>query len=169
VARPDRPSGCGQDKRCCVSPQSGSQSFTKSASLSGSITLGRLSTSPSSSRRHCGGRRDDGVPGSRNPFPMSVFDNVAYVLREQGQAQRPRQSQVLGAAGRGRRCLARGLPGGGQGNNLHPPALRAFGGQQGAGLLHRTCGLPQTRRCCCWTKPWLGRSTRKFEPSDRGT
>ena len=31
-----------------------------------------------------------------NPFPMSVFDNIAYVLREQA-ARRPRRAALRGA------------------------------------------------------------------------
>jgi phosphate transport system ATP-binding protein len=61
-----------------------------------------------------------------NPFPMSVFDNVAYVLREQA-SRRPRKRQLqervrdaLGRAG-----LYDEVAG-----NLDHPALRLSGGQQ---------------------------------------
>ncbi len=60
-----------------------------------------------------------------NPFPMSVFDNIAYVLREQA-ARRPRRAALRGAV---RDALSRAglldeLP------DLDHPALRLSGGQQ---------------------------------------
>ena len=62
-----------------------------------------------------------------NPFPMSVFDNVAYALREQGSG-RPRER---GAA---RRRCATALERAGLwdevADNLDHPALRLSGGQQ---------------------------------------
>ncbi len=61
-----------------------------------------------------------------NPFPMSVFDNVAYALREQG-SKRPRKAELqepvelaLERAG-----LLREVQ-----DNLDHPALRLSGGQQ---------------------------------------
>jgi phosphate transport system ATP-binding protein len=61
-----------------------------------------------------------------NPFPMSIFDNVAYVLREQAKRKPRRQSLVpqveeaLSRAG-----LLEEVK-----DNLSDPALRLSGGQQ---------------------------------------
>ena len=61
-----------------------------------------------------------------NPFPMSIFDNVAYVLREQAkrrprkQALRPAVLDALSRAG-----LLEQVK-----DNLDHPALRLSGGQQ---------------------------------------
>ena len=61
-----------------------------------------------------------------NPFPMSVFDNIAYALREQG-ARRPRRQelapQVVDA-------LTRAGLYGEVADDLGHPALRLSGGQQ---------------------------------------
>ena len=63
-----------------------------------------------------------------NPFPMSVFDNVAYALREQASSARPRKP-ALAARGRARRCERAGLWDEVK-DNLDHPALRLSGGQQ---------------------------------------
>jgi phosphate transport system ATP-binding protein len=61
-----------------------------------------------------------------NPFPMSVFDNIAYALREQG-SKRPRKHELTPAV---HDALARaGLLGEVQ-DDLDRPALRLSGGQQ---------------------------------------
>ena len=61
-----------------------------------------------------------------NPFPMSIFDNVAYALREQG-AGRPKREQLEPAVVD---ALQRaGLYGEVRQNLMHP-ALRLSGGQQ---------------------------------------
>ena len=62
-----------------------------------------------------------------NPFPMSVFDNIAYVLREQAT----RRPQARRAARRRRRTRSRraGLLDE-VADNLDHPALRLSGGQQ---------------------------------------
>jgi phosphate transport system ATP-binding protein len=61
-----------------------------------------------------------------NPFPMSVFDNVAYALREQG-SKRPRKNVL-------REPVADALNRAGLwnevGDSLEHPALRLSGGQQ---------------------------------------
>jgi phosphate transport system ATP-binding protein len=61
-----------------------------------------------------------------NPFPMSVFDNVAYALREQG-SRRPRRQelepQVVDALTRAGLYAE-------VADNLSHPALRLSGGQQ---------------------------------------
>jgi phosphate transport system ATP-binding protein len=61
-----------------------------------------------------------------NPFPMSIFDNVAYVLREQA-ARRPRRSALKGAV---HEALARAGLLEEVKDNLDHPALRLSGGQQ---------------------------------------
>ena len=62
-----------------------------------------------------------------NPFPMSVFDNVAYALREQGSG-RPEQGRARAAPSRTRSSA----PGCGtrSRDDLDHPALRLSGGQQ---------------------------------------
>jgi len=61
-----------------------------------------------------------------NPFPMSVFDNVAYALRE-GASRKPRKSALQEPVAE---ALTRaGLYGEVQ-SNLSHPALRLSGGQQ---------------------------------------
>ena len=62
-----------------------------------------------------------------NPFPMSVFDNVAYALREQA-SRRPRRAALAGA-GRATRCERAGLWDEVK-DDLDHPALRLSGGQQ---------------------------------------
>jgi phosphate transport system ATP-binding protein len=61
-----------------------------------------------------------------NPFPMSVFDNIAYVLREQA-ARRPKRAALRGAV---RDALSRAGLLDELGDDLDHPALRLSGGQQ---------------------------------------
>jgi phosphate transport system ATP-binding protein len=61
-----------------------------------------------------------------NPFPMSVFDNVAYVLREQAR-RRPRKHHLQAPV---RDALTRAGLIDEVGENLEHPALRLSGGQQ---------------------------------------
>jgi phosphate transport system ATP-binding protein len=61
-----------------------------------------------------------------NPFPMSVFDNVAYVLREQA-SRRPRKAALQGAV---RSALERAGLYDEVAADLAHPALRLSGGQQ---------------------------------------
>ena len=61
-----------------------------------------------------------------NPFPMSIFDNVAYVLREQGK-RRPRKGALREPV---REALTRAGLWDEVGDNLGHPALRLSGGQQ---------------------------------------
>jgi phosphate transport system ATP-binding protein len=61
-----------------------------------------------------------------NPFPMSIFDNVAYALREQG-AGRPKREQLEPAVVD---ALQRAGLYGEVSRNLMHPALRLSGGQQ---------------------------------------
>ncbi len=64
-----------------------------------------------------------------NPFPMSVYDNVAYALREHGQKRRrrPRRAQL---EPRVIEVLTRSGLIDEVGKNLDHPALRLSGGQQ---------------------------------------
>jgi phosphate transport system ATP-binding protein len=61
-----------------------------------------------------------------NPFPMSIFDNVAYGLRE-GGSKRPRKQQLLEPV---ERALTRAGLWHEVKDNLDHPALRLSGGQQ---------------------------------------
>jgi len=61
-----------------------------------------------------------------NPFPMSVFDNVAYALREQG-SRRPKREQLRPAV---EDALRRAGLWAEVKDNLDHPALRLSGGQQ---------------------------------------
>jgi phosphate transport system ATP-binding protein len=61
-----------------------------------------------------------------NPFPMSIFDNLAYVLREQG-SRRGRKSTLAPAVRSG---LERAGLWAEVGDNLKHPALELSGGQQ---------------------------------------
>jgi phosphate transport system ATP-binding protein len=61
-----------------------------------------------------------------NPFPMSVFDNVAYALRE-GASRRPRKPQLAEPV---ERALRRAGLWDEVKDNLDHPALRLSGGQQ---------------------------------------
>jgi phosphate transport system ATP-binding protein len=61
-----------------------------------------------------------------NPFPMSVFDNVAYALREQG-SRRPRKESLEAPVND---ALVRAGLWDEVGNSLDHPALRLSGGQQ---------------------------------------
>ena len=61
-----------------------------------------------------------------NPFPMSIFDNVAYALREQGSG-RPRKEELRAPVSE---ALARAGLWDEVGGTLDHPALRLSGGQQ---------------------------------------
>src|ERR1700759_2232507 len=83
------PSGCG--KTTLLRSLNRLTELTKSAALSGRITLDGVDIAgmePTALRR-----RVTMVFQQPNPFPMSVFDNIAYVLRE--QARRKPRRQVL--------------------------------------------------------------------------
>ncbi len=78
------PSGCG--KTTLLRSLNRLTELNKTASFSGRITIDGVdiaSMEPTALRR-----RVTMVFQQPNPFPMSVFDNVAYVLREQA-ARRP--------------------------------------------------------------------------------
>jgi len=116
------PSGCG--KTTLLRSLNRLTELTKSARLSGLITLDGVDITelePTALRR-----RVTMVFQQPNPFPMSVFDNVAYVLREQANRKPRRQSlaplveEALSRAG-----LLDEVK-----DNLTHPALRLSGGQQ---------------------------------------
>jgi phosphate transport system ATP-binding protein len=116
------PSGCG--KTTLLRSLNRLTELTRGASLSGRITLDGvdIATMEATALR----RRVTMVFQQPNPFPMSVFDNVAYVLREQA-SRRPRRSVVRGAV---RDALARAGLLDEVADNLDHPALRLSGGQQ---------------------------------------
>ncbi len=83
------PSGCG--KTTLLRSLNRLTELTRTASLSGRITLDGVdiaTVEPTSLRR-----RVTMVFQQPNPFPMSVFDNVAYVLREQAR-RKPRRASL---------------------------------------------------------------------------
>jgi phosphate transport system ATP-binding protein len=61
-----------------------------------------------------------------NPFPMSIFDNVAYALREQG-SKRIKRAELMPPV---RSALERAGLWDEVGDDLDRPALRMSGGQQ---------------------------------------
>ncbi len=116
------PSGCG--KTTLLRSLNRLTELTKTASLTGRITLDGSDIrelEPTALRR-----RVTMVFQQPNPFPMSVFDNVAYVLREQAKRRprkadlRPKVEEALHRAG-----LLDEVK-----DNLGHPALRLSGGQQ---------------------------------------
>jgi phosphate transport system ATP-binding protein len=116
------PSGCG--KTTLLRSLNRLTELTRSASLNGLITLDGVdirTMEPTSLRR-----RVTMVFQQPNPFPMSVFDNLAYVLREQGSRRGSRRSledpvcEALDRAG-----LLEEVK-----DNLSHPALKLSGGQQ---------------------------------------
>jgi phosphate transport system ATP-binding protein len=116
------PSGCG--KTTLLRSLNRLTELTRGTSYRGQITLdGRdiAEMEPTELRR-----RVTMVFQQPNPFPMSVFDNVAYVLREQAK-RRPRRAEVRGAVqdALGRAGLLDEMH-----DNLDHPALRLSGGQQ---------------------------------------
>ena len=116
------PSGCG--KTTLLRSLNRLTELTKGASLRGRITLdgADIATIEPTLLR----RRVTMVFQQPNPFPMSVFDNVAYVLREQG-SRRPRgrvlREAVLDALARA--GLLEEVK-----DSLDHAALRLSGGQQ---------------------------------------
>jgi phosphate transport system ATP-binding protein len=116
------PSGCG--KTTLLRSLNRLTELTRGASLEGRITLDGVDITtiePTLLRR-----RVTMVFQQPNPFPMSVFDNIAYVLREMG-SRRPRKRALEGPvldalerAGLLEEVRA----------DLDHPALRLSGGQQ---------------------------------------
>jgi phosphate transport system ATP-binding protein len=116
------PSGCG--KTTLLRSLNRLTELTKTASLTGQITLDGTDIAtlePTALRR-----RVTMVFQQPNPFPMSVFDNVAYVLREQAK-RRPRRQALRGEV---EDALARAGLLDEVADNFDHPALRLSGGQQ---------------------------------------
>ena len=116
------PSGCG--KTTLLRSLNRLTELTPTASLEGRITLDGAdiqAMEPTALRRLV-----TMVFQQPNPFPMSVFDNLAYVLREQG-SRRARRSTLAPAihAALQKAGLFDEVKG-----NLSHPALKLSGGQQ---------------------------------------
>jgi phosphate transport system ATP-binding protein len=116
------PSGCG--KTTLLRSLNRLTELTASARLSGRILLDEIDIAeiePTLLRR-----RVTMVFQQPNPFPMSVFDNIAYVLREQGSRRARRKTlepavhSALDRAGLFEEVK----------DNLDHPALKLSGGQQ---------------------------------------
>jgi phosphate transport system ATP-binding protein len=116
------PSGCG--KTTLLRSLNRLTELTAAARLTGSIRLDDVDIrliEPTLLRR-----RVTMVFQQPNPFPMSVFDNIAYVLREQGS--RRQRKKVLEPAVHS--ALARAGLFEEVKDNLDHPALKLSGGQQ---------------------------------------
>jgi phosphate transport system ATP-binding protein len=116
------PSGCG--KTTLLRSLNRLTELTASARLDGSIRLDDVDITliePTLLRR-----RVTMVFQQPNPFPMSVFDNIAYVLREQG-SRRARKKELEPAV---HSALQRAGLFEEVKDNLKHPALKLSGGQQ---------------------------------------
>jgi phosphate transport system ATP-binding protein len=116
------PSGCG--KTTLLRTLNRLTELTETATWSGRITLdGQDVTTLEVTQL----RRKVGMVFQQpNPFPLSVFDNVAYGIREQG-SRRPRSHELEPAV---REALERAGLYEEVSANLRHPALRLSGGQQ---------------------------------------
>jgi phosphate transport system ATP-binding protein len=116
------PSGCG--KTTLLRSLNRLTELTRGTSSTGRITLD--GTDIASMEATALRRRVTMVFQQPNPFPMSVFDNVAYVLREQA-SRRPKRAALRGAVqdALGRAGLLEEVA-----DDLGHAALRLSGGQQ---------------------------------------
>ncbi len=116
------PSGCG--KTTLLRSLNRLTELTNGASLTGHITLDGddITEFEATDLR----RQVTMVFQQPNPFPMSIFDNIAYVLREQSR-RRPRKGALRPAVENAleRAGLLEEVR-----HNLDHPALRLSGGQQ---------------------------------------
>jgi phosphate transport system ATP-binding protein len=116
------PSGCG--KTTLLRSLNRLTELTSTAKLSGRILLDDVDITliePTLLRR-----RVTMVFQQPNPFPMSVFDNIAYVLREQGsRRQRKKALEPAVHSALERAGLFEEVK-----DNLDHPALKLSGGQQ---------------------------------------
>ncbi|HEY1595525.1 MAG TPA: phosphate ABC transporter ATP-binding protein [Thermoleophilaceae bacterium] len=117
------PSGCG--KTTLLRALNRLTELTSSATLRGRITLDGtdIATMDPTLLR----RRVTMVFQQPNPFPLSIYDNVAYVLREQGSKRRPGRRALDGPV---RDALSRAGLLAEVEDNLKHPALKLSGGQQ---------------------------------------
>jgi phosphate transport system ATP-binding protein len=116
------PSGCG--KTTLLRSLNRLTELTPSASLAGTIALDGEDIFDLEVTRLR--RRVSMVFQQPNPFPMSVFDNVAYPLREQGR-KRPRKAELRPSV---EEALRRAGLYEEVAHDLDHPALRLSGGQQ---------------------------------------
>ena len=116
------PSGCG--KTTLLRSLNRLTELTRTASLTGLITLDGVDITAIEATTLR--RRVTMVFQQPNPFPMSIFDNIAYVLREQG-SRRQRKSVLAPAvhSALDRAGLFEEVK-----DNLDHPALKLSGGQQ---------------------------------------
>ena len=117
------PSGCG--KTTLLRSLNRLTELTASATMRGRITLdgADIATMDPTQLR----RRVTMVFQQPNPFPLSIYDNIAYVLREQGSRRRPRKRVLDGPV---RDALSRAGLLAEVEDNLRHPALKLSGGQQ---------------------------------------
>jgi phosphate transport system ATP-binding protein len=116
------PSGCG--KTTLLRSLNRLTELTRTASLTGRITLDGVDIAQLDATALR--RRVTMVFQQPNPFPMSVLDNIAYVLREQAR-RRPRRASLRPAV---EDALARAGLLEEVRDSLDHPALRLSGGQQ---------------------------------------
>ena len=134
-ARADRTVGLRQDDAAALA-QPAHRADPDRVALSGRITLDGVDIAtiePTALRR-----RVTMVFQQPNPFPMSVFDNVAYVLREQA-SRRPRKSRRRAAGARRARACRAARRGRGQ---PRPPGAAAVRRPAAASVHRPRAGRP---------------------------